>query len=45
MPKISGENVVIYIFLVLVIVMVGLALYGYVTGAWQPPLPISAPER
>lgn len=39
MPKASGANVAIFIFGVIAIALFAVALYGYMTGAWdqQPP--------
>jgi len=36
MAKLSGANVVIFIFLVLVIAMIFVALIGYLSGSWGP---------
>ena len=35
--KISGEDVVIYAFIVLVVIMLLLAFYGYTNGRWTYP--------
>jgi len=36
MPKFNAENVFIFICLVLVVVIVGAALFGYFTDRWGP---------
>jgi hypothetical protein len=35
----SKRNVVIYIFLVLLVVLLAVALYGWLTGAWYETPP------
>jgi hypothetical protein len=35
MPKLNAENAAIYIFIAFVTVMLILAFYGYLSGAWE----------